>query len=262
MAISIVLINAYIKAKAKKKKRQFSFLTTRRLPYGSEFSSRCIMRSEKHICAPSRLSEVFSQRRPWYSSSDRLIDDVPLSSFQERSSSASSLHASLLQAIDGVMSLVLCPRVVSQAPQHFRSSEKQATCEGTPTGPFEGGCLPLTHSSLDFPLLLSLSAARLLNLWEWCDVWSHCHFRRQSSGGPGWLLPPRLSSWGWDRIGCTVFTDGGRTLLDNEAPPWPVFGGWWFISVHYEVLRFAVFLIEKLDLWRCFSCWPFSTVLS
>ena len=28
------------------------------------------------------------------------------------------------------MSLALCPQVVSQAPQNFRSSEKQATCEG------------------------------------------------------------------------------------------------------------------------------------
>ena len=32
-------------------------------------------------------------------------------------------HASLLQVIDGVASLPLCPQVVSQAPQHFRSSE-------------------------------------------------------------------------------------------------------------------------------------------
>ena len=53
-----------------------------------------------------------------------------LSSFQGRSSSASSVHASLLQAIDGVLSLVLWPQVVSQVSQHFRSSEKQATCEG------------------------------------------------------------------------------------------------------------------------------------
>ena len=36
----------------------------------------------------------------------------------------------LLQAIDGVMSLALCPQVVSQDSQHFRSSEKQAACEG------------------------------------------------------------------------------------------------------------------------------------
>ena len=54
----------------------------------------------------------------------------PLSSFQGRSSSVSTFHPSLLQAIDGVMSLALCPYVVSQASQHFRSSEKQATCEG------------------------------------------------------------------------------------------------------------------------------------
>ena len=38
-------------------------------------------------------------------------------------------HASLLQAIDSVMSLALCLQTVSQASQHFRSSEKQATCE-------------------------------------------------------------------------------------------------------------------------------------
>ena len=31
---------------------------------------------------------------------------------------------------DGVMSLALCSRVVSQAPQHFRSSGKQATRDG------------------------------------------------------------------------------------------------------------------------------------
>ena len=35
-----------------------------------------------------------------------------------------------VQVINGVMSLALCLQVVSQAPQHFRSSEKQATCVG------------------------------------------------------------------------------------------------------------------------------------
>ena len=49
---------------------------------------------------------------------------------QGRSSSTSSFHTSLLYAISGVMSLALCLQVVSQAPQHFRSSEKRATCEG------------------------------------------------------------------------------------------------------------------------------------
>ena len=59
-----------------------------------------------------------------------LSDDGPLSSSQGRSSSAFSFHASLSQAIDGVISLALFPQVVSQAPQHFKSSEKQATGEG------------------------------------------------------------------------------------------------------------------------------------
>ena len=40
------------------------------------------------------------------------------------------LSTPLFQAIDGVMSLALCPLVVFQAPQHFSSSETQATCDG------------------------------------------------------------------------------------------------------------------------------------
>ena len=61
------------------------------------------------------LSQKFPQRRLSNGSNVRLIDDGPLASFQGRSSGASSSNASLLQAIDGVMSLALCPQVVSQA---------------------------------------------------------------------------------------------------------------------------------------------------
>ena len=39
----------------------------------------------------------------------------------------SSVHASLLQEIDGVILLALCTQVVSQAPQRFKVSEVQAT---------------------------------------------------------------------------------------------------------------------------------------
>ena len=60
----------------------------------------------------------------------RLTDDGLLSSFQGRSSSASSFNVSLLRAIGDAMSLALCLQVVSQASQHFISSEKQANCEG------------------------------------------------------------------------------------------------------------------------------------
>ena len=52
--------------------------------------------------------------------------------------------------------------------------------------------------------------------------------------------------------------DGGCTLIDSDALPF----GDWAISVHYEVLRFAVFLNEKLEFWLCFACYPLSTVLS
>ena len=48
----------------------------------------------------------------------RLIDDGYLSFIQGRSSSTSFFHASLLQAIAGVMSLAVCSQVVSQVPQH------------------------------------------------------------------------------------------------------------------------------------------------
>ena len=119
------------------------------------------VRLEKPICAPPLpVSQKFPQRCRWNVCNVLLIDDGPLSSYLGGSFSASSFNASLLQAINGVVSLALCPHVVSQVPQHFRSSEKQATCEvsffppgyllgrfssrrhvqgSTPTGNFEGG---------------------------------------------------------------------------------------------------------------------------
>ena len=64
----------------------------------------------------------FSKRSCWNGPDDvGLTDDGPFSS------SASSFHACLLQVINGIMSLVLCLQVVSQAPQHFRSSETHTT---------------------------------------------------------------------------------------------------------------------------------------
>ena len=70
------------------------------------------MGSEKPICAPPRLSDA-SPALP-LKRFQCLSDDGPLSSFQGRSSSTSSFHASLLQPIGGVMSLALCPQVLSQ----------------------------------------------------------------------------------------------------------------------------------------------------
>ena len=47
------------------------------------------------------------QRCLWNGCSVGPIDDDPFSSFQGRRTSASSFHASLLEVIDGVMSLAL-----------------------------------------------------------------------------------------------------------------------------------------------------------
>ena len=147
------------------------------------------IRSEKPICAPSRLSDP--QRCLWNGSNVRLLDDGSLSSFQGKSSCVSPLNISLLQAIKGMMSLALCPQVVYKSlvraalPPvyllgHFPSLRHVQG--STPTGVFEGGCQPLTHFSLGFPFHFSLFVASSLNL-------------SQSIGGHGWLLPPALSSW-------------------------------------------------------------------
>ena len=83
--------------------------------FSVHLSSRWYLCTRKNpICTPPCLSEV-SQRCLWNSSNVRLIDDGPLSSFQGRSSNASSFHASLLQSMDAVMSLALCPQVVRVA---------------------------------------------------------------------------------------------------------------------------------------------------
>ena len=112
-------------------------------------------------------------------------------------------------------SLALCPQVVSQAPQHFGSSEKQATCEGcfarqlsarsfpfTPAcpGQYTHGSCRRWMSTIDtvqsgLPIPLSLSVASSLNLWRWWHAWSDCRLLRQSSGGHGWLLPLPLPKW-------------------------------------------------------------------
>ena len=182
-----------------------------------QFSSRWYLCARKSPHALHPISQTFPQRCLWNGSNVRLTDDGPLSSFQGRSSSASSFNASLLEVIDGMMSLASCPQVVSQASQHFRPSEKQATC---------GGCFarqsvcsvvslhsgmsravhPQEFSKVDvdhrhIPVWASHSTfhfyflASSLNLWGWWRVWSGCRLLRQSSGGHGWLLPPPLSSW-------------------------------------------------------------------
>ena len=95
-----------------------------------QFRSRWYLCARKSPYAHHPVAQKFPQRCHWDGFNVRLIDDGRLSSFQGRSSRAYSFNTSLLQAIIVVMSLALCPHVVSQTSQHFWSSEKQATCEG------------------------------------------------------------------------------------------------------------------------------------
>ena len=94
----------------------------------------CARKSPYRRSIPSPRS--FRNVAFWKSSSVRLIDDGPLSSFERRSSRKwRSFHASLLQAIGGVcvVLLGLPPQVAyvssSSTLQHFRSSETQASCD-------------------------------------------------------------------------------------------------------------------------------------
>ena len=118
--------------------RFLSFCHTQQRAYSVQFSpagSRWYLCARKNPYALHPISQKFPQSRLWSGSNVRLIDDGPLSSFQGRSSSAPTFHASFLQVIYGVMSLAWCPQVVSAlcpqvALRHFRSSKKQVTCVG------------------------------------------------------------------------------------------------------------------------------------
>ena len=87
--------------------------------------------SEKTVCAlPHLLSKFQSTVFETDSSDVGLTDDGPSVSFQGRPSNVPSSCTHLVLAIGGVMSVDLCQPIVSQAPQHFRSSATQATCSG------------------------------------------------------------------------------------------------------------------------------------
>ena len=88
--------------------------------------SKVSIRSEKPQNTPPRLRRFFSVSCV---TSVCLIGDSHLSSFEERSPRASSSYVFSLKAID-VMSVALCPQLVSRASQHFRYFETQATCDG------------------------------------------------------------------------------------------------------------------------------------
>ena len=235
------------------------------------------VRSEKPVCVLWSVPNVSSLKRFQCSSDWRWLYHRP---FKE-----DRLALSLYTPFCSWRLIALCPKVVFPAPQHFRASEKQASCEvcfapqsllghfrslrhvqgSSPKGVFEGGCRPLTHSSLGFPFHFSFFCSKLIESVRMTACAIQLSplevFQRRAWVTASTCFHLHCQAGGWDRINCAVFMDGSRIFFVSEAPPWLVFGDW-TISVRYEVLRFAVFLNEKLDLWLCFACWTFSTVLS
>ena len=121
-------------------------------------------------CVRACVCVCVFQRYPRSSSNVRLTDDGPLSSFEGRSSSASTFHASLLQAIDGVMPLALCQQLVSQAPQHFRHFETQALVIVVFSRQSHRSVISL-HSGMSRAVRSQLQKA---------VMWSDCHVCRES----------------------------------------------------------------------------------
>ena len=81
----------------------------------------------------------------WNGSNVHLIDNGPHPSFQGRSSSTSSFNASLLQVIDGVMSLALCLLVVSRASKNISDLLRSKLLERV--------ALPAFLSAQSFPFM-------------------------------------------------------------------------------------------------------------
>ena len=95
-----------------------------------QLSSIWYLSTQESPYALHPISRKFPQCCSSNSSNVGLIDNDPVSSFRRRSATAVFLYASLLLVIGGVMSLLLCPQVLSQAPQHLGPSETQAICDG------------------------------------------------------------------------------------------------------------------------------------
>ena len=178
------------------------------------------------------------------------------------------------------MFVVFWPQVVSQASQHFRSSEvqtiimvaftRQSICSfislhsGMSTGVSKDVCRTLVHASLGFPFRLSLFVASSLNLWRWWHLRSDCHPLRQSRGRHMSPLPPPLESWRLRTYRLHCFPGWWSRLAWQWSPT--LTGLWWLIWDPAVCCCCCCLLVclfsfnEKLDCWIHFACCPFLTV--
>ena len=163
------------------------------------------------------------------------------------------------------MSLALCPQVVSQAPQHFRFSEKQATCEGcfarqticsvitlhsgmsraVHTQEFSKVDVDHKHITVPIPLFTFCSKLTEPVRMMACVVWLSPLETIQRRASVTCFHLHRKAG-GWYRIGFTVFMDGSRILLHSEAPPWLVL---WWLSHLFTLWNLAVCCFLEWEAW-------------
>ena len=171
------------------------------------FSSRWYLCARKSpwLCAPPSLRS--------FPNTVCLNDYGPLLSYQGRSSSTSSFHTSLLQVINGVMSLALCSKIVSQVPQHLTLPRcKPLVMVALPASlsawsfPFTPACPGrYTHRSFErwMSVIDTFQSGLPIPLFDFCSkfiesvrmtacvVWLSPLEAIQGV----WLLPPPSSSW-------------------------------------------------------------------
>ena len=184
------------------------------------------MHSEKPICAPSRLSDVYPNvafeivpmfvwptmvlSRPFQAVRPTLPLSTPLSSRW-------SMCAWWLPVSLSAQSYPFTP--VCPGQYTHRSLQRWMSTIDT----FQSG----------LPISLFTFCSKLIVLWGWWHVWSDCQFLRQSSGGHEWLLPPPLSSWRlrlyrlhclhgwWSHLACQWSpTQTGLWWLSHQCTLW------------------------------------------
>ena len=90
-----------------------------------------------------------------------------------------------------------------------------------------------------------------------CEEDGMCCLTVTSWGNPAEGFHFHCQAGGRNLTGCTVFMDGGHTLLDSKFHPhWSL-----WLSHQCTLWGLTVCCFLEWEAWLCFACWPFSTVL-
>ena len=208
------------------------------------------MCSEKPIimCSIQSLKKSLMLPLKWFQC---LTNNDPLSSFQGRSSRASSWHTSPPgDQWRDVLGFVPTGSVsCSSTLKNFWGASylwRLLSSQPIPWPRHGQGRTSTEFSKVDVkqwdtPVWdIPLSGASSMNLWGWWHEWSDCYLLRQSSGGNEWQLPPPLSGW-WLRLCRLPYHYYGWWL--HLAWQWsPTLSGLWWLSHQCTLWDSVVFL--------------------